>query len=207
MDKPGIAVIESSAKSPNTGNGNAHFIHDENLNCRYTTMHESLAPRCFHNQGVAVRIDLIDRRILDVLQEDAAAPIADIAARVGLSAAPCWRRIRKLEEYGLIDRRVALLDRRRANLPMTVFVTVRTAEHSVAWLERFRTAIADIGEIVEAWRLTGRDDYLLKLVVPNVDVYDGVYKRLIERVEFLDVSSSIAMEEMKFTTAIPTKYI
>lgn len=152
-------------------------------------------------------IDAIDRRILDELQRDAAAPVADIAARVGLSTAPCWRRIRKLEEQGYIRQRVALLDRRKANVPMTVFVAVRTAQHSADWLERFRRAISDINEVVEAWRLTGRDDYLLKLVVPDIDAYDMVYKRLIERLEFFDVSSSIAMEEMKFTTAIPTSYL
>ncbi len=154
-----------------------------------------------------MRVDAIDRRILDELQQDAGIPVVDLADRVGLSPAPCWRRIRKLEDGGLIAGRVVLLDRNQANVPMTVFVSVRTSQHSVKWLEQFRAAISDIREIVEAWRLTGRDDYLLKIVVPGVDVYDRVYKQLIERVEFLDVSSSIAMEEMKFTTAVPTTYI
>ncbi len=154
-----------------------------------------------------MRVDAIDRRILDELQQDAGIPVVDLADRVGLSPAPCWRRIRKLEDGGLIAGRVVLLDRNQANVPMTVFVSVRTSQHSVKWLEEFRAAISDIREIVEAWRLTGRDDYLLKIVVPGVDVYDRVYKQLIERVEFLDVSSSIAMEEMKFTTAVPTTYI
>jgi Lrp/AsnC family transcriptional regulator len=154
-----------------------------------------------------MRVDAIDRRILDELQQDAGIPVVDLADRVGLSPAPCWRRIRKLEDGGLIAGRVVLLDRNQANVPMTVFVSVRTSQHSVKWLEQFRAAISDIREIVEAWRLTGRDDYLLKIVVPGVDVYDRVYKQLIERVEFLDVSSSIAMEEMKFTTAVPTVYI
>lgn len=154
-----------------------------------------------------MKIDSIDRSILDELQRDATLPVGEIASRVGLSAAPCWRRIRRLEEQGYIRARVAILDRRKANVPMTVFVAVRTAQHSADWLERFRRAIADINEVVEAWRLTGRDDYLLKLVVPDIDAYDMVYKRLIERLEFFDVSSSIAMEEMKFTTALPTSYL
>jgi Lrp/AsnC family transcriptional regulator len=152
-------------------------------------------------------VDAIDRRILDILQEDADVPVTAVAERVGLSNAPCWRRIRKLEEQGYIRRRVALLDRRKANVPMTVFVAVRTAQHTAEWLDGFRRAISDIQEIVEAWRLTGRDDYLLKLVVPDIDRYDLVYKRLIERLEFFDITSSIAMEELKFTTAVPTSYL
>jgi len=152
-------------------------------------------------------MDAIDRKILDILQADASVPVATIAERVGLSAAPCWRRIKRLEDEGVITRRVALVDRRKANVPMTLFVSVRTTRHAVEWLEEFRRAIGDISEIVEAWRLTGEVDYLLRIVVPDIDAYDAVYKRLISRVEFADVSSAIAMEEMKFTTAIPTDYL
>jgi Lrp/AsnC family transcriptional regulator, cysteine-sensing transcriptional activator len=152
-------------------------------------------------------MDAIDRKILDILQADATVAVASIAEQVGLSTAPCWRRIKKLEDEGVIKRRVALIDRRKANVPMTLFVSVRTTRHAVQWLEDFRRVIADIPEIVEAWRLTGEVDYLLRIVVPDVDAYDAVYKRLISRVEFADVSSAIAMEEMKFTTAIPTDYL
>jgi Lrp/AsnC family transcriptional regulator len=152
-------------------------------------------------------MDAIDRKILDILQADATVAVATIAEQVGLSTAPCWRRIKKLEDDGVIRRRVALVDRRKANVPMTLFVSVRTTRHAVQWLEDFRRVIADIPEIVEAWRLTGEVDYLLRIVVPDVDAYDAVYKRLISRLEFADVSSAIAMEEMKFTTAIPTDYL
>jgi Lrp/AsnC family transcriptional regulator len=152
-------------------------------------------------------MDTIDRKILDILQADATVAVAAIAEQVGLSTAPCWRRIKKLEDDGVIRRRVALVDRRKANVPMTLFVSVRTTRHAVQWLEDFRRVIADIPEIVEAWRLTGEVDYLLRIVVPDVDAYDAVYKRLISRLEFADVSSAIAMEEMKFTTAIPTDYL
>jgi Lrp/AsnC family transcriptional regulator len=152
-------------------------------------------------------MDAIDRKILDILQVDADVPVATIAERVGLSAAPCWRRIKRLEDEGVITRKVALVDRRKANVPMTLFVSVRTTRHAVEWLEGFRRVIADISEIVEAWRLTGEVDYLLRIVVPDIDAYDAVYKRLISRLEFADVSSAIAMEEMKFTTAIPTDYL
>jgi Lrp/AsnC family transcriptional regulator len=152
-------------------------------------------------------MDAIDRKILDILQADATVPVAAIAEQVGLSTAPCWRRIKRLEDDGVIKRRVALVDRRKANVPMTLFVSVRTTRHAVQWLEDFRRVIADIPEIVEAWRLTGEIDYLLRIVVPDVDAYDAVYKRLINRLEFADISSAIAMEEMKFTTAIPTDYL
>jgi Lrp/AsnC family transcriptional regulator len=157
----------------------------------------------FGSQG----LDAIDRKILDILQADATVAVAMIAESVGLSTAPCWRRIKRLEDDGVIQRRVALVDRRKANVPMTLFVSVRTTRHAVEWLEDFRKVIAGIPEIVEAWRLTGEVDYLLRIVVPDVDTYDVVYKRLINRLEFADISSAIAMEEMKFTTAIPTDYL
>ncbi|MCK9914355.1 Lrp/AsnC family transcriptional regulator [Microbacteriaceae bacterium K1510] len=152
-------------------------------------------------------MDAIDRKILDILQADASVPIATIAEKVGMSTAPCWRRIRKLEEDGVITRRVALLNRRKANVPMTVFVTVKAPRHAVEWLQAFRKLIANIPEIVEAWRLTGEADYQLRIVVPDIETYDVVYQRMISRLEFSDISSAIAMEEMKYTTAIPTNYI
>ena len=152
-------------------------------------------------------IDKIDRKIIDILQIDATVPIAAIAEQVGLSSAPCWRRIKKLEDEGVIYRRVALIDRRKANVPMTVFVAVKAPRHATEWLNAFRKLIAGVPEIVEAWRLTGDTDYLLRLVVPDVEAYDAVYQRLIARLDFSDVNSSIAMEEMKFTTAIPTIYL
>jgi Lrp/AsnC family transcriptional regulator len=152
-------------------------------------------------------MDAIDRKILDILQVDATVPVAAIAEKVGLSAAPCWRRIKRMEDDGVIKRRVALVDRRKAKVPMTLFVSVRTTRHAVQWVEDFRRVISDIPEIVEAWRLTGEVDYLLRIVVPDVETYDAVYKRLINRLEFADVSSAIAMEEMKYTTAIPTDYL
>ncbi|MCA0422723.1 MAG: Lrp/AsnC family transcriptional regulator [Proteobacteria bacterium] len=152
-------------------------------------------------------MDQIDRKILDLLQQDASLQINAIAESVGLSAAPCWRRIRKMEEDGLITRRVALVDRRKANLAMTVFVAVKATRHTTDWLDGFRRLISTIPEIVEAWRLAGEADYLLRIVVPDIDAYDDVYKRMIGRLDFSDISSSIAMEEMKFTTALPMDYL
>lgn len=151
-------------------------------------------------------LDIRDRRILEALQEDATIPVADLAETVGLSVSACWRRIKALEDHGLISRRVALIDRRRANVGTTVFVGVRTSRHSMEWLEAFRKAISSIPEIVEAYRLTGEIDYLLRLVVPSVEVYDAVYKQLISRLDFTDVTSFISMEELKFTTSVPLRY-
>ncbi|MFG1298388.1 Lrp/AsnC family transcriptional regulator [Xanthobacter sp. V3C-3] len=151
-------------------------------------------------------LDIRDKRILETLQEDTTLPVADLAERVGLSTSACWRRIKALEEDGLIARRVALIDRRKTNVAMTVFVGVRTSRHSMAWLDAFRKVIQDIPEIVEAYRLTGDMDYLLRLVVPSVEVYDAVYKKMISQVDFTDVTSFISMEELKYTTAVPLRY-
>ena len=126
---------------------------------------------------------------------------------MGLSSTPCWRRIRLLEEAGVIRGRVALLDREKLNVGVTVFVAVRTSQHNQEWLERFARAVEGIPEVVEFYRMAGDVDYLLRVVVPDIAAYDGVYKRLIQRIDLTDVSSSFAMEEMKYTTAIPLTYV
>ena len=152
-------------------------------------------------------IDDIDRKILDALQHDSDRPVSEIADEVNLSSTPCWRRIRRLEELGFIKPRVALADRRQMNVAMTVFVGVKAPRHQIDWLDDFRKLIENTPEVVEAYRLTGETDYLIKIVVPNIEVYDTVYKRMISKLEFSDFNSSISMEEMKFTTAVTTKYI
>ncbi len=152
-------------------------------------------------------IDEFDRKILAALQEDAGLSNAEIAERVGLSLTPCWRRIRNLEEAEIIRRRVALLDRRKLNVGVTVFVAVRTNQHNQEWLQRFARAVDGIPEVVEFYRMAGDTDYLLRVVVPDIAAYDGVYKRLIEQIDLTDVSSSFAMEELKYTTAVPLTYV
>ena len=151
-------------------------------------------------------MDAKDRRILELLQQNAMYTAAELADAVGLTTTPCWRRIQKLEEQGYITGRVALLDRRRMNVGITVFVSVRTGQHSRDWMERFVKAIEDTPEIVEAHRLSGDTDYLLRIVVPSIEEYDRLYQRLIRKLEFLDVSSSFSMEELKSTTAIPVSH-
>lgn len=155
----------------------------------------------------AKMFDEIDRKIIEILQVNADRSVVDIAEAVGLSHTPCWRRIKRMEDMGLIRSRVALIDRRMANVPMSVFISVKVPRHTSEWLDTFRKEIQNIPEIVEAYRLTGEKDYLLRTVVPDIDVYDQVYKNLISRIEFSDLSASISMEEMKFTTALPTKYM
>lgn len=151
-------------------------------------------------------IDDRDRKILDILQRDAATPVTDIAERVSLSVSACSRRIQKLEESGYIARRIAVLDREKSGVPTTVYALVKTAHHADDWIEEFRRAISDIPEIVEAHRLTGHYDYILKVVLPRVEHYDVVYRRLVKRVELFDVSASISMETLKQGFAVPVDY-
>ncbi|TYB84929.1 Lrp/AsnC family transcriptional regulator [Oceaniovalibus sp. ACAM 378] len=151
--------------------------------------------------------DKVDRQILKIIQENSDMPISAIADAVGLTATPCWRRIKRMEESGLISKRVALVDQAMANVPMTIFIGLSAPRHEKDWIDRFRALIDDIPEIIEAYRLTGTVDYILKVVVPDVAAYDTVYKRMIEKLDFTRVNGMISMEEMKFTTAIPTDYL
>ncbi|MEL6946088.1 MAG: Lrp/AsnC family transcriptional regulator [Pseudomonadota bacterium] len=152
-------------------------------------------------------MDKIDKRILTILQQDATMPVAEIGKRVGLSTTPCWRRIQKLEEDGVVRRRVALLDPRSVNAKVTVFVSVRTNSHSAEWLKRFSEVTRDFPEIVELYRMSGDVDYLMRVVVPDIAAYDAFYQRLISRIDITDVSSSFAMEQMKYTTELPLDYL
>lgn len=150
--------------------------------------------------------DDYDRKILELLQEQDR-PVAVLAEEIGLSQTPCWRRIRKLEESGVIRGRVTLVDPHKAGVPLTVFISVTAPRHEASWLERFHTLIKSIPEIVEAYRLTGPTDYILKAMVPDIETYDQVYKSMIEQLEFSQINSSISMQELKFTTAVPTIYL
>ncbi|WP_420348895.1 Lrp/AsnC family transcriptional regulator [Pelagibius sp.] len=151
-------------------------------------------------------MDDVDRRILKVLQSNADLPVAEIAEQVGLSASPCWRRIQKLEAEGIIERRVALLNPEKMNVGVTVFVAIRTSRHDEDWLTDFATKVTRIPEVVELYRMSGEIDYMLRIVVPDIKAYDAVYKRLIAAVPLFDVSSSFAMEAIKYTTALPVDY-
>lgn len=150
-----------------------------------------------------IKLDALDERILGLLQEDASLTVQQIGERIGLSATPCWRRIKNLEASGVIDRRVAILNAGAIGLTGTVFVFVRTGKHEAAWIAGFARAIAGIPEIVECHRLAGQIDYLLKCVVRDIDHYDEVYKRIIERVPGLvDISAAFSMERLKQVTKL-----
>ena len=148
----------------------------------------------------------IDAQILSLMQADATLSVADIAERVHLSSTPCWRRIQKLEREGYIRKRVALLDPEKLNVGVTVFVAIRTNQHNDAWFERLNRAVAAIPEVLEFYRMSGDTDYLLRIVVPDIAGYDAVYRELIRNVDLFDVTSSFAMEQIKFTTALPLHY-
>jgi len=151
-------------------------------------------------------MDKLDRRILDLLQKDGSLTAAEIAERVGLSKVPCWRRIQRLQEEGVIRQTVALLDAKSLNVGTTVFVMMKTANHSAAWFERFQKAVRDVPEITEIYRMSGDVDYLMRIVVPGIEAYDAVYKKLIASIDLLDVSASFALETIKSTTALPLHY-
>ena len=152
-------------------------------------------------------MDKLDRRILDLLQKNGGLTAAEVAEKVGLSKVPCWRRIKRLQETGVIRQTVAILDAKALNVGTTVFVMMRTANHSAAWFDKFVKAVRDIPEVTEIYRMSGEVDYLMRIVVPDIDAYDVVYKRLISAVEFLDVSASFALETIKSTTALPLHYL
>src|SRR5262245_10187597 len=147
-----------------------------------------------------------DRRILAQLQSDAGQSIEDLAAKVALSRNACWRRIKALEEQGIIRARVALLDPEKLNLGLTAFIAIRTAQHDQAWLDRFSAAVRDIPEITGAFRTTGETDYVLHAAVPDIAGYDRLYKRLIAKVPLTDVSAFFVMEKVKETTALPLDF-
>ena len=152
-------------------------------------------------------MDRLDRKILRLLQENTTLAVADIAKKVGLSTTPCWRRIQKLEEEGVIRRRVAILDQTKVNASVTVFAAIRTKMHSLEWLKRFSEVIQEFPEVVEFYRMSGDVDYLLRVVVPDIAAYDTFYKKLIAKIEIRDVSSTFAMEQIKYTTELPLDYM
>jgi Lrp/AsnC family transcriptional regulator len=148
-------------------------------------------------------VDKTDLKILAILQEDASLAVAEVASRVNLSQTPCWRRIQRLEEQGVIQRRVALVDPEAIGLGLTVFVEIEAGDHSAEWLARFAEAVTQMPEVMEVYRMAGDVDYLLRIAVPNMGAYDDFYRRLIAEVPIKNVTSRFAMERVKATTAYP----
>jgi Lrp/AsnC family transcriptional regulator len=148
-------------------------------------------------------VDSTDRKIIAILQEDASLSVAEVAARVNLSQTPCWRRIQKLGEAGVIQRTVALVDPLAVGLDLTVFVEVQSPDHSKQWLDGFAEVLAKMPEVMEVYRMAGDVDYLLRISVANMAAYDDFYQRLIAEVPLKNVTSRFAMERVKYTTAYP----
>ncbi|NKB53664.1 MAG: AsnC family transcriptional regulator [Rhizobiaceae bacterium] len=152
-------------------------------------------------------MDKTDARILDLLQTNAALSATDIAEQLSLEENVCADRIARLEEDGVIEDRVALLNPRKVGAGVTAFVAITTPEHSQEWLDRFHEVVEGIPEVVEFYRMSGQVDYLLRVVVPDVDGYDKFYKKLIAAAKLKEVSSTFAIEQIKYTTKLPLKVI
>ena len=149
------------------------------------------------------RLDAIDRKILTVLQDDASLSVAEIGDRVGLSSTPCWKRIQRLEAEAIILRRVALVDQNKIGLGISVFVSIESGDHSDAWLKKFAEAVSAMPEVMEFYRMAGDVDYMLRVVVADMQSYDVFYKKLISAVPLKNVTSRFAMEKIKSVTALP----
>jgi Lrp/AsnC family transcriptional regulator len=148
-------------------------------------------------------MDATDRKILALLQDDASLSVAEIGTRVGLSSTPCWKRIQRLEADGVIQKRVALIDQDKLGLGVTVFVSIETGDHSQDWLARFADVVGAMPEVMDFYRMAGDVDYMLRVVVTDIQGYDTFYKRLIAAVPLKNVTSRFAMEKIKSTTALP----
>ena len=148
-------------------------------------------------------MDAIDRKIVALLQEDASLSLAQIAHRVGLSQSPCWKRIQRLEKTGVILKRVALVSPESIGMGLTVFVSIETGDHSQDWLSKFADMVGAMPEVMEFYRMAGDVDYMLRVVVPDIQGYDTFYKKLIASVPLKNVTSRFAMEKIKATTALP----
>jgi len=152
-------------------------------------------------------MDDIDKKILSLLQINADIPVAELSKKVNLSSTPCWLRINKLYKQGYIKKKVAVIDRAKINLSTVAFVQIRTSQHNMAWSKKFIEGVKEMDEVVEFYRLSGTTDYLLKVLVPSIDKFDEFYKRLTDKVDLSDVTTSFSMEEIKQTSNLPLNYI
>ena len=151
-------------------------------------------------------MDKLDQQILDLLQDDATLSVGYLAEAVGISKSACWRRMQKLNDANFIEGRVTLLNQEMLNLPVTVYISIRTNQHNDEWADRFRQVVADLPQVLEVCRMSGDLDYLIKAVVPDMKGYDALYKKLI-KADLFDVSSSFVMEKMKHTTRLPLDHL
>ncbi len=154
-----------------------------------------------------IALNDIDKAILSRIQQNVDVPVADLAEQVGLTATPCWRRIQRMEQQGIISKRVALLNGEKLGLAMTVFVQVKAGRHDGKWLDKFKQHASAFEEVVEFYRMSGEYDYLLKVLVTDMASFDHFYKRLVNGIDLSDVTSSFAMEQIKYATALPLNHL
>ena len=152
-------------------------------------------------------MDLIDKKILSILQTDTSLPLSTIAKKIGLSTTPCFNRIKKLEEDGIIKKRVAIIDNYKINLPIIVFLSITVAQHSREWLDEFVNKITSFQEVIEMHRLTGDTDYLIKVVAGSIEEYDKFNQKLIKEINFRSLKSNIVLKEIKNTNELPLDHI
>ncbi len=152
-------------------------------------------------------MDDVDKKILSLLQVNADIPVAELSKKVNLSSTPCWLRINKLYKQGYIKKKVAVIDRAKINLSTVAFVQIRTSQHNMNWSKKFIEGVKEMDEVVEFYRLSGTTDYLLKVLVPSIDKFDEFYKKLTDKIDLSDVTTSFSMEELKQTSNLPLHYI
>ena len=151
-------------------------------------------------------MDNIDKKIIFILQRQADLPLSEISKRVGLSQTPCWNRIKKLEEDGVIEKKVTLINKRKVNLPITVFLMITVRNHNSDWMKKFSEILKKYKNILEAHRITGSQaDYIIKIVAGSIEEYDEFQQVLIKNIEFNSMSSGISLQELKSTTILPLK--
>lgn len=149
-------------------------------------------------------IDKVDRQILHILQKDSSIPIADLAEKVNLTTTPCWRRVKRLEELGIIQNYIALINANKVNLNFIAFVQIKTSDHSERWYHNFSKIIIEFTEVTAFYRMAGEYDYLMQVRVKDMHTFDIFYKKLVKEVKgLIDVNSTFAMEELKYTHELP----
>lgn len=151
-----------------------------------------------------ISLDSTDKKIIDLLQQDADLSLAEIAQAVHLTTTPCWKRLKRMQDAGVVRKKVALLDADKLGLSFVAFALIKTSNHSNAWYQDFVAAVSSFPEVMEFYRMAGEYDYMLKVVVTDMPAYDFFYKKLVNSVAGIsDVTSTFAMEKLKYTTQLP----
>jgi len=153
-------------------------------------------------------MDHTDKKILHIIQKNSNIPLSELSKRVGVSSTPCWNRVKKMEEEGVITSKIAILNNQKINLPITVFLSISVTSHKDEWLKKFNETILKYDQIVEVYRLTSATtDYLLKIVAPSINLYDEFQQKLISEIEFSNMTSNICLKVLKKNNYLPLDFI